>query len=679
MKLGKTVGLVLIAAGLGAYVYFFERTDKGAEDTPEELEKVVVEIPKDSVVKIAITGAPPASPESPTPAAGSATPVAAPAEPQNVVLTKSGTGEETSWSISDPILARADSGAIDRVLGKIEKLKATRVLKAEDAADLKAFGLDAPRRELQVWDKQDGEPVVIAFGNETFDKANVYAMRRGKAEAFVLPKYHYTDLDKKLDDWRDKKVLPIKKETIGRIELTYGAEAVTLIKSPGVAAASDWVLDGPGPARARVVQKSAADKVLDAAASLEAKAFIDNPEEEASYGLTQPQLTIRLVAEKDAGAWELKLGKAKEGESRLYAKLGSGKTVYELEDKIKGELTLNKSEIVERALASFKEYEVDRLTLAAGEASLEAARKSYDDWQLEKPIKARADAERLKKLATDIAGLQAAAYLTKEEAEKAALSFDSPLLALAITLKPKGDAATGAKHELDVALPAGADKAAAAEYYVRWRGEEGAFKVAGRLLLDLDLSAATAWRDHHPIAFRNFRVTKINAEVEGKKYAAEREEAATWKLTSPVERKANREAVEKLLDGLRELQADEFISDTTTSFGPYGESQPIVSVTLDLGEDGAAALVIGAGASEGGGRYAWEPGKPTLYRVKSEAVKDLMERFTRMTEEASAEPTPEAVTSGDEPDLSGMAGMMEEPDITEEELEAAAGEEEASQ
>ena len=94
--------------------------------------------------------------------------------------------------------------------------------------------------------------------------------------------------------------------------------------------------------------------------------------------------------------------------------------------------------------------------------------------------------------------------------------------------------------------------------------------------------------------------------------------AEAWMLTSPQEVTADASEIGMLLDALQNLETEEVVNENATDLGPFGLTEPKVSVSLTA--DGAAKpfeFDLGDSVPAGSGIFARVPGKPRLFTVSS--------------------------------------------------------------
>src|SRR3954468_5574044 len=176
--LRSTIALIVVLAGLGAYIYFvtWKKTDKDADAK----EKVFASLQKDKIDEIRVR-----------PATGEAT-----------TLKK----ESGGWQIVAPIAAKADETEVSRITSNLGLADVTRVID-ENPADLKEYGLATPRIAIEFKGAADKDFQKLLIRDKSPAGADVFAKRNGDKRLFLIPAYEETALNRSTFDFRDKALL----------------------------------------------------------------------------------------------------------------------------------------------------------------------------------------------------------------------------------------------------------------------------------------------------------------------------------------------------------------------------------------------------------------------------------------------------------------------------------------
>jgi Domain of unknown function (DUF4340) len=215
-------------------------------------------------------------------------------------LARSDKGE---WSFTKPLATRAGRWSVDSLLGTLENLKMESVA-AEEAKDLKPFGLDKPTRTVAVG-LADGSTQKIEIGSSPADKKyNVRDVTRSLVA--VIPSALVDDLAKGMKELREKRVLDVAAYDVEAfdVEIAGSPKRIfvrTSAKDKDGIEASKWKRTVPDT---KDLETNKVQDALFKIGGIETQEFIDAPGADAAYGLDAPALkvSVRYAGGKPA-AW----------------------------------------------------------------------------------------------------------------------------------------------------------------------------------------------------------------------------------------------------------------------------------------------------------------------------------------------------------------------------------------
>ena len=204
-SLRGTLVLLFFAALVGGYIWFNERGPATREGSIE-----LLRAPKNDIQTVRLENA------------------------GKIVELKRANG---SWQVAMPkgAPARADEDAVNALLGNLELVQSDAPV--EGQADLKAFGLDKPRKIFV--DKQ-----LLELGAPSpFDATRIYARANGKIA--LVPAVLAEAPAKSFVDWRDKRVLRLDAGSLKEISIHTPKVGAKFVKTDDV-----WKMSRPFPSRA---------------------------------------------------------------------------------------------------------------------------------------------------------------------------------------------------------------------------------------------------------------------------------------------------------------------------------------------------------------------------------------------------------------------------------------------
>jgi hypothetical protein len=193
----------------------------------------------------------------------------------------------SGWMFEEPVAARAAGSQLDTLLDSLAGLRAKAfVAESKTAASLRSFGLEKPEYEVGLSLPAAGQEIVFTLHRE--GEAS-YATTSQSTKIITFESALLTDLDRRVEDLRDRKVAEFYSWEAERISLKRDGAEVAAVKLK-TGDAETWVLDGPAKEDA---DRTKVEDFLRKIESLEAASFVDAPGPLAVYGL-EPGAEIRI-------------------------------------------------------------------------------------------------------------------------------------------------------------------------------------------------------------------------------------------------------------------------------------------------------------------------------------------------------------------------------------------------
>jgi hypothetical protein len=191
-----------------------------------------------------------------------------------IELAKSG----TEWRIVKPIAARADFGAVEGVVERLNSLRMQGIASLEGTNELAKYGLTRPSATATV--SSGSSQATLLLGST--ENAVIHAKDQSRPMIFTVAPTVETDVFKPLEDLRRRDVFDARSFTANRIELRRGDRTVTLEKSKGKDEKEVWTLSG------KEVDQAKVDDLLSRLLGLRAESFASA----APASLKSPELTV---------------------------------------------------------------------------------------------------------------------------------------------------------------------------------------------------------------------------------------------------------------------------------------------------------------------------------------------------------------------------------------------------
>jgi Domain of unknown function (DUF4340) len=289
-----------------------------------------------------------------------------------IVLTRAQSGD---WQITAPQPFGADQSVVSGIVSTLASLNSERVVE-DKATDLKQYGLDQPALQLDISEK-DNKTQKLLIGDDTPTGGAVFATLAGDSRVFTMASYAKTSVDKSLNDLRDKRLLTVNPDKIGRIELVRKNQDIEFGRNR-----DDWQILKPEPLRADTFQVSElVRKLTDAKMDLTS---YDAKEAASAFAHATPLATVKVTDE--AGTQELQVrrsqvGKAPVGkaEDTYYAKSSAVDGTYKINSDLGQAVDKGLDDFRNKKLFDFGFVEPNKIELHAGSKAYFLTR-SGDDW-----------------------------------------------------------------------------------------------------------------------------------------------------------------------------------------------------------------------------------------------------------------------------------------------------------
>ena len=346
----KKIGILFLAfLGLVLWVYFYEIEGEKKRNEAKELEESLLGLEQDQIssVRMDRPGQDP------------------------ILLEKIGEG----WALKAPLEAPADKTSVDSLVRDLGTARIDRTFE-EVGAEPEGYGLAEPRLKLTIG--AGDESRTLSVGSEDFTKSKVYVRIEGESRVHVVSDRLFTAADKKLVDWRDKKVVSMERDKVAAIEIFRASEKLRLKKED-----DRWMLESP---LQEAADQSAVSGLLSSLEFAEAKRFVAEESDELDrYGLEKPELRVRFQQEGQ-DQWEtLELGNEfEEAEDQYLARNPVRSPVFSIGKEVREKLVQELWEFRDKDVIDVDQDDVAAVVVKVEDQQIRARREDYK-WILEQP------------------------------------------------------------------------------------------------------------------------------------------------------------------------------------------------------------------------------------------------------------------------------------------------------
>ncbi len=414
--LRSTIALLVVLVGLGAYIYFV--ASKPTEDAAKQ-NKLFPGLEAAQIEELKVKS-----------------------ESGDVTTLKKDSG---AWTLLTPIAVPAadlDASGVANVLADIDVVRVVE----ETPADLKEYGLDAPRIEVDF--KADGGKTSgrLLVGLKTATGGNLYARREDQKRVVLIGQFHEASLNKSTFDLRDKAILKVDRAKIDGLDFNIAGNAGEFVK-----AGSDWTMTKPVATRADF---ATVEGLLGRIESAQMKSIVTSaptPDELKKYGFDKPQAVVNLHL--GSARASLTVG-GKAGDTTAYVRESSRPDVFTLENSTVDELRKPIEDYRKRELFDFRAFNATRVEITRNGETLILERVkakdegSPDTWHRVSPNAGDPPTEKVESVLTAIADFSAVSFVDS----KSRTGLDAPAMTVLAKFDEgkKEDRVTFGKNGADV-------------------------------------------------------------------------------------------------------------------------------------------------------------------------------------------------------------------------------------
>lgn len=385
MRFRTTLILLLLLAGLGAYLNFVE-LPRARE---KEKKRTLYSFEEDDVTSLKLAYA-----------------------DREIEVNKDG----ETWRLAKPVAATGDSVAIKSLVSAIVSGEVSKEL-ADAATDLSVYGLDSPFVTLTVGLKDDPQPPRALLGKTTPVGAATYAMREGEKNVLLTSSSLRSSLDKQAKDLRDKTILDFKDDDVLAIDIQRPGDKARVERKD-----STWeVSPGPYPA-----DDSAIQTYLSSLRSSRAVEFPDdNPADLTPYGLLLPSLEVH-VRFKDDRETVLRFG-TELPTKNVYAQSSLRPTVYEVGEYTYRNLVKSARDLRDKTILTFDADDLQTAIVTRDSGPSYKLVRKDDAWSVE-GVEGKPKPDVINEWIGDLSDLKGYEIAADNAEDLAAFSLDTPRL-----------------------------------------------------------------------------------------------------------------------------------------------------------------------------------------------------------------------------------------------------------
>ena len=515
---------------------------------------------------------------------------------------------DKKWRLETPIKDQADSALVETLLSDLENWQKDGTIPAKeidaDKRKLVEYGLNNPKLKLKLLGHD--RPPEILFGKDAAMEGRMYVRFQNSKETFLAGQSVKKDIDKKPEEFRDRKLTDLSNAQVRRVILKTPAGEIELEKKD-----TRWEI--LKPLRARADDQKANDLISQVTSARIGEFVADDRGDLRPYGLAEPRGSITLfdqeqkkdqkveigesikVAGRENKGQTLQIGAISDKEKeQLYVRFAPRGSVYTLPIKIEEILNTKPADLRDNHLVRIDTNILDRITIdAPGKNKTVLARKD-GNWTIKERNNAQADSGAVRRMIDSLQNERVTKFVEDVASNLPKYGLDKPQLQLTFSsFASENTAETKAGEQPFATIAFGKEEGD--EVYARLTDEP--FVVAVRRgLLDQISPDPLRWQDLSIFKFKPEQIHKISVTTD-KELSLERDQNNQWhwlKGSGAI----NQPNLQSLLKTLSNLYAMRWLGATTPQQG-FDKPQLLVSFTTSPDNKTSYKLTVGAQNNDG--------------------------------------------------------------------------------
>ena len=497
---------------------------------------------------------------------------------------------DNKWRLETPIKDQADASLIENLLSDLENWQKDGTIPAKeieaDKNKLNEYGLNKPKLKLKLVG-QDRPPEIL-FGKDAVLEGRMYVRFDNSKETFLAGQSVKKDVDRKPEEFRDRKLTDLITAQIMRVVLKTPAGEMELQKK-----GDHW--DIVKPLRARGDDQKIADLIAQVTTARIQQFVADDHGDLHAYGLAEPRGAITLFTQEDKRGQLLQIGGVPEKEKdQLYVRFAPRGFVYTLPKKIEEVLDTKPNDLRDRHLVRIDTNILDRITIdAPGKGKTVLARKG-ENWTIVSRKNAPANSGEVRRLIETLQNEQLTRFVEDVASNLPKYGLDKPQLQLTFSsFASENTAETKAGEQPFATIVFG--KADGDNVYARL-GDEPFVVAVRRSLLDRLSTDPLQWQELWIFKFKPEQIHRLSVAANNESSLV-RNAKGEWTWVNGGG-SINQTNLESLLTTLSNLHAVRWVAATAPQQG-FDKPQLAITFTTSLDDKSSHKLLIGSKDGDG--------------------------------------------------------------------------------
>ncbi len=498
---------------------------------------------------------------------------------------------DNKWRLETPIKDQADSALIDGLLSDLENWQKAATIAAKeieaDRSKLNEYGLSKPKLRLKLLGPD--APREILFGKDAALEGKMYVRFDNSKDAFVADQSVRKAIEKKPEDFRDRKLTDLIMAQVSRVVLKTAAGEMELQKK-----GDHWEI--VKPLRARSDDQKVGDLIAQVTTARIQQFVADDRGDLHPYGLAEPRGSITLFGQDDKQGQMLQIGGVPEKEKdQVYVRFSPRGFVYTLPKKIEEILSTKPNDVRDRHLVRIDTKILDRITIEAPGKGKTVLAWKEENWTIASRNNAPANSGEVRRLIDTLQNEQVTKFVEDVASNVSKYGLDKPQLQLTFSsFASENTAETKAGEQPFATLAFG--KIEGNEVYARL-GDEPFIVAVRRGLLDQIFPDPLQWQELSIFKFKPEQIHRLDIVVTDKELSLVRgaNNQLTWVKGSG---EINQTNAQSFLNTLSMLRAVRWVESTMPTDG-FDKPQFVIVFTTSPDDKASHKLTVGGASGNG--------------------------------------------------------------------------------
>jgi len=406
---------------------------------------------------------------------------------------------------------------------------------------------------------------------------------------------------------KTKKVIVFKPEDVEELRLKIEGKIILFSKNK-----DQWMIKEPIVAKG---EDEAIGKALNSLAKAEIERTVnENPASLMDYGLDKPSIEITIKEKNKPPLETILLGNKNPTDYYVYMKREKSKAVMLTSSGLKEQLNQETYYYRDKTVIDLKVEDIKNLRLKYEDKKADLKLDDKKDWQIVKPIKAKADGGSIRRLLYSLKNSRIKEFIEETPKNLKRYGLASPKMVIIFFTD---------KNHPAKSLLIGERVKGESDFYAKWEDAKNVFLLPENSLKDYPKTEFDL-RDKTVLDFEKEKIFRVELKYPREQIVLVNDDKNQWNITKPIRAKADEFEVSDLLWALLDIRVKGFINDSPKAYQTYGLNKPIIEINLwDKGEKKPFQLVIARKGEGGKNLFAKTNITDTVYQLSPDVLNVL--------------------------------------------------------